>query len=213
MTISRYFLHSFIIVMIILGFPAIAPAYQERLILAMTEGTCVLRVEADDQSHTLRLRLLPEGSACQITKTSMQTILKAAFSKTDPPKLEGPYTSLFLGRLVEYPWLSAYLAMSAYHDVLWNRKKGKPVAMDLYQYVRTILSKKEITLQFEETFGDSGYRIAAVTVEKVGVSHISAIPFYTGTLLPGKVPFDAMVWLILEKKASGFGHNGHQESH
>jgi len=196
MKVTRYLLLSFIV--IILWFPIKAFAYKERLILAMTVETCSMRMEADDQSQTLRLRILP-NLPCHLTKTAMQTILKAVFSETDPPKLKGPYTSLFLGRLMEYPWLSEYLATFAFKDSQWDTKKGSPVAMDLHQYVRTILAKKEITEQFEETFDDSGYRIVSVSVEKVGVCSFRDIPFYEGPMLPGKVPYDAMIWLNLKK--------------
>ena len=178
----------------------------------MTKGNCVLRVEADDQSHTLRLRLLPEGPTCQVTQAAMHTILKAVFAQTDPPKLAGPYTSLFLGRLMEYPWLSAYLATSAYHDRQWDRKLGKPVTMGLYRYVRSILSRKEVTAQFDEPFGDSGYRVVAVTVEKVGVGGFADIPLYAGPRRPGKVPCDALVWLTLEKKEPGSGPEGYRKN-
>ncbi len=183
--------------------PAIALGYQERLILAMQEGNCALRVEADDQSHTLRLRVLPEGPSCYFTKSAMQRILQAAFSKTDPPKLEGNYTSLFMGRLIEYPWLSQYLALSAYRDPRWDKKKGKPVSMGLHKYVQEILVRSEVTAQFDEILHNSGYRVAAVTVEKVGVGGFEDVPLYGGQKLPGKIPCDALVWLILAKREAG----------
>lgn len=109
------------------------------LILPIGDDNCSLRVEADDEEQILRLRVHPGPPRCYATKNTMQTILKSVFSKTDPPKLAGPYTSLFLGRLHDYPWLCEYVATAAYKDPQWNRKKGKPVSMDLYKYVRTIL--------------------------------------------------------------------------
>lgn len=195
-----------------LGISSIVPAYQERLILARTEGTCVLRVEADDQSRTLRLRILPEGAGCQVTRAAVQATLKAAFATTDPPQLAGPYTSLFLGRLVEYPWLSNYLAMSADHVPRWNKKQGKPLAGDLHQYVRAVLSRPEIITQFDEPLDDSGYRVVAVTVEKVGVGDSKDVPMYIGPSRPGKVPYDALVWLTLERKSSGVAPGGQHSS-
>ena len=187
------------IMAIVFAVPAIAFGYQERLILAMQEGNCTLRVEADEQSHTLRLRVLPEGPACHITKSAMQKILQAAFSKTSPPKLDGKYTSLFLGRLVEYPWLSEYLAVSACRDPRWDRKKGKPVSLDLHKYVQSILARSEVTAQFDASLSNSGYRVAAVTVEKVGVGSFEDVPLCGRKELPGKMPYDALVWLILTK--------------
>ncbi len=185
---------------LILVFPALCTAYQQRMVLSMEEGGCSLRVEADDQDRVLRLRVHPAYPACHATKESVQNILGAVFSPSDPPKLEGVYTSLSLGRLIDYPWLCEYLAVTAYNDPRWNRKKGKPASMDLYRYVKAILSSREVLSQFEEAFGDSGYTVRAVTIEKVLVGRLSDVPLYQGDVLPGKVPFDAMVWFRLEKR-------------
>ncbi len=185
---------------LILAFPALCTAYQQRLVLSMEEGGCSLSMEADDQARVLRLRVHPSHPACHATKDSVQKILRAVFSPADPPKLEGVYTSLYLGRLIDYPWLCEYLAVTAYNDPRWNRKKGKPVSMDLYKYVTSILSSRDVLSQFEEAFGDSGYTVRAVTIEKVLVGRLSDVPLYQGKALPGKVPFDAMVWLRLEKR-------------
>jgi hypothetical protein len=180
--------------------PAAGFSYQERLILSMEEGKCSLRVEADDEARLLRLRVHPGHPVCYFTKENMQKVLNAVFSKTDHPKMEGIYSSLFLGRLIDYPWLCEYLATSAYKDPLWDKKKGKPVSADLHKYVSTILLRKEVTGQFEETFGESGYRVKIVTIEKVLVGGFHDVPLYRGKMSPGRVPFDAMVWLRLEKR-------------
>jgi hypothetical protein len=184
----------------LLALPTVGTTYQEQLILSMETGRCSLRVEADDQSHTLRLRIHPEHPNCGITKESMQAALRAAFSKTDPPKLEGIYSSLYLGRLIDYPWLSEYLAVSAHGDSQWNKRKGKPMSMDINKYVSTILSRRDVAAQIEETFGDSGYGIASVSVEKVLVGSFRDVPLYHGKVVTGKVPYDAQVWFRLGKK-------------
>jgi hypothetical protein len=184
----------------VLAWSATAQAYQERLILAVTEGNCSLRLEADDQAQTLRLRLLPESPKCHFTQTTMQRILKAVFSKKDPPKLEGVNTSLFLGRLVAYPWLSEQLALSASTDPRWDKEKGRPLSLNINAYVKERLSKEEVTDQFDQTFGESGYRVVAVAVEKVLVGRRGDVPVHAGTKFPGKVPYDAMVWLVLGRR-------------
>jgi hypothetical protein len=129
----------------------------------------------------------------------MLSVLSAAFLKTDPPKLEGSYASLSLGRLIDYPWLSQYLAITAYRDHGWDSKKGKPVAMDINKYASQLLFRKELMAQIETVFEKGGYRIRAVTVEKVLVGGFREIPFYQGEMHPGQVPYDAQVWFKLEK--------------
>ena len=191
------------ILLLLMAMPGTARCYQERLIVSLDDGKCSLRMEADDQEHILRLRVHPGPPECYATREKTQAILKSAFAKADPPKLAGTYHSLFLGRLNDYPWLAEYLALTAYNDPRWDRKKGKPVSMDLYKYVRTIFLQSDVKTFFEEAFGDSGYRIVSVTLEKICVGRFSDLPLYRGKALPGKIPCDAVVWFRLEKKQTG----------
>jgi hypothetical protein len=186
--ITKSFLCCAFTMFFLLVVSSICTAYQERLILSMEKGKCSLRVEADDEARVLRLRVHPEPPECYA-------------------KLEDVYKSMFLGRLIDYPWLSEYLAVYAYKDPRWDRKKGKPVSIDLYTYVSAILSRREVLSQFEDAFGDSGYKIIAVTLEKVCVGRFSDVPLYQGKMLPGKVPVDAMVWFRLEKRSRSFDEN------
>ncbi|MDH4220977.1 MAG: hypothetical protein OEW23_19645, partial [Candidatus Aminicenantes bacterium] len=96
---------------------------QERVIVSSKAGECDLTVESNEKWHTLRLRAHhPKYKGCHIDKDSMLSILSVAFSKDDSPKLEGIYSSLFIGRLIDYPWLSQYLATTAHRDRAWNSK-------------------------------------------------------------------------------------------
>ena len=174
-------------------------SYQKQVIFSMEAGKCSLTVEVDDESRTVRLRVRPEGKDCHIEKESMLSALKAAFSKTDPPKLEGVYSSLYIGRLIDYPWLSQYLAVTAYKDSAWDKKRGKPVALGINKYVSNILSRKEITADIEEAFATSGNRVISTTVEKVLVGGFGDVPLWQGKMAPGKLPYDAMVWFRLKK--------------
>lgn len=129
----------------------------------------------------------------------MESVLSAAFSRADPPRLERTYSSLFVGRLVDYPWLSEYLATTAYRDQGWDSQKGKPVAMDINKYVSQLLLRKELLVKIETAFAQGGYRVLGVTVEKVLVGRVREIPLYQGEMHPGRVPYDAQVWFRLEK--------------
>jgi hypothetical protein len=57
----------------------------------------------------------PKYKGWHIDKNPMVSVLNAAFLKNDSPKLEGSYSSLSIGRLIDYPWLSQYLATTAFH--------------------------------------------------------------------------------------------------
>jgi hypothetical protein len=187
------------VVIALLAIVTPAIPHQERLIVSAEAGTCSLTVEADDEARTVRLRVSPNGQSCHIEKALMLETLKTAFSKTDPPKLEGVYSSLCIGRLVDYPWLSQYLADSAWKDPAWDRKKGKPNKLDINKYVRDILSRKEVAAEIDKALETSGHRVIAATVEKVLVGGLREVPLYQGKMAPGKVPYDAMAWFRLKK--------------
>jgi hypothetical protein len=171
---------------------------QEQVIVSLKVGECDLRVESIEKEHILRLRAHhPKYTGCHIDKNSMVAVLTAAFLKNDSPKLEGNYSALSIGRLIDYPWLSQSLATAAYRDQGWDSKKGKPAAMDINKYVSQMLFKKEWIAEIEAVFERKGVRVVAVSVEKVLVGGFREVPFYQGKLYPGRVPYDAQVWFRL----------------
>ncbi|OGP89021.1 MAG: hypothetical protein A2156_05085 [Deltaproteobacteria bacterium RBG_16_48_10] len=173
---------------------------QEQVIVSSKAGECDLTVESNEKWHTLRLRAHhPKYKGCLIDKDSMLSILNAAFSKDDSPKLNGRYSSLFIGRLIDYPWLSQYLATTAYRDRGWDSKKGKPVAMDINKYVSQLLFRRELMAQIEPVFEKGRHKVVGVTVEKVLVGGFCEAPFNQGEMHPGRVPYDAQAWFRLEK--------------
>jgi len=182
--------------------PPSALAYQERLVLSVQSGTCTLRLEADDEARVLRLRVLPEDASCRVSREAVQAFLEQAFSRTDPPRLEGTYSSLYVGRLVDYPWLSLLLASAAAQDGRWDPKKGKPVGMGINAYVASLLSRREVMAQLESAIQEAGYRIRSVSVEKVLVGDLRRVGPPEARTRAGRVPYDAMVWFRLERTGS-----------
>jgi hypothetical protein len=181
-------------------FPSSLALHQERIIAALERGKCTFRVEADDEAMSLRLRTSPENPGCGYSPETARSLLRKAFETTDPPRPEGTYSSLYIGRLIDFPWLCEYLASAAYADKGWDRVKGIPVSMGVNKYVAALLFRQEATAEVRKAIEGSGYRITSVTVEKVLVGSFRDVPQYKGRILPGKVPFDAMVWYRLEKR-------------
>ena len=174
---------------------------QEQVIVSSKAGECDLTVESNERWHTLRLRAHhPNHKGCHIDKDSMLSILNAAFSRDVSPKLDGSYSSLSIGRLIDYPWLSQYLATTAYLDRGWDSKQGKPIAMGINKYASQLLFRKELMAQIESVFEKGIYRVAGVTVEKVLVGGFREVPLYQGKMFQGKVPYDAQVWFRLETR-------------
>lgn len=187
-------------VILLFSLSAAITSAQDEVITSMKVGECYLSVESNNNWHTLRLRAHhPNYHGCDIDKESMLTVLKAAFSKKEPPKLEDSYSSLSLGRLIDYPWLSQYLAVTAYHDKKWNSKKGKLAGMHINKYVSQVLSSKELLAPIGQILAEGGYRITRVSVEKVLVGGFPDVPLYRGNMFSGRVPYDAQVWFGLVK--------------
>ena len=186
-------------VALLLALPAPAAAHQERLVLAAGSGRCTLRLEADDEARALRLRVVPGDFGCRIPREAVQRFLGEAFSRTVPPRLDGAYTSLFIGRLVDYPWLASQLATAAAADPRWDLRRGKPRSTGINAFVGELLSQREVIEPLASAIRPHGWRIRSVMVEKVLVGRFGDVPGYDGPPSPGKVPFDAMVWLGLER--------------
>ena len=131
-------LTSFVAVLTLtLPFSGPASTSQAKTIVSQPAGECVLSIETNDEWGTLRLRAHhPEGRYCRIGKEEMLAVLTAAFSKTEPPKLEGTYTSLFIGRLIDFPWLSHDLVRAALNDTRWDREKRPPARGGTAQQIR-----------------------------------------------------------------------------
>lgn len=177
-----------------------ALAYQERVLVSVTEGSCTLRVEVDEPSHVLRLRVLPEAPACAFTATTVHTVLGTALAQATQEQPAEVIPAIFLGRLVDYPWISLALATFAATDPRWDARKGRPVTGHFNGYVREVLARPGMLAPIDRTLAESGYRVRAVEVEKVLVARCGELGSPDGGLhCPGRVPFDAMVWLVLAK--------------
>jgi hypothetical protein len=174
---------------------------QNTTIISAPAGECTLSIEADEEWRTLRLRAHhPRYQPCNVNQESVLSLLASAFAKTEPPALQGEYTSLFIGRLIDYPWLSHYLAETAHRDKRWNRKRGLPIKMGINRYTAGLLFNLDLLKPIQTELGKHGYRIAGVSVEKVLVGRASNLPGPTRKNLAGRLPFDAQVWLQLRKK-------------
>jgi len=190
---------AFVLALICTQLPSIANS-QVIVIAATKVGECQLRVEANDQWHTFQSRAHhPMYKSCDVEKESMLLALEAAFSSPGSPVMSGNFSSLFMGRLIDYSWLSRHLADTARGDSRRDSKKGKPVATDINKYVSRLLSAKDLIDPIEAVLVKGNYKIVGVTVEKVLVGSFREIPLYQGVAFPGEVPYDAQVWLRLER--------------
>lgn len=191
------------IIGLLLTFSALIPNAmgQDQVLVSSQAGACQLTVESNLKWHTLRLRAHhPQYQDCKIEKSLMLSAIRSAFVILDPSNPAQGYSSLFIGRLIDFPWLSQYLAISAQKDPVWDSRQGKARAQDLNRYVSKILSRGDILAEIEGVTAPGGYRIVGVSVEKVLVGGFREVPLYQEEMATGRFPYDAQVWFRLEKK-------------
>jgi len=133
---------------------------------------------------------------CTLTQNQLQELIRGFLA--GPDHQHRNFKTVFIGRLVDHPWLSKYLAEQALAHAGWDREKGEPAAGDINQYVRDVLSAPDLLGRIQEPFAGSGYTVVGASVEKVLVSRASDIEWLE-TDDPALVPYDAMVHFILHK--------------
>ena len=170
----------------------------ERVLFSAPAGECTLSVAASDDWPALRLRAHhPDHRPCRVEKEDVTRVLSAAGAELPRERV---FTSLFIGRLVDYPWLSQHLALRAAGDPGWDARRGKPVGRHVNAYVAAVLSAREVAAPIEEPLRSIGYGVSGVSVEKVLVGGFENVPLHAGPGRKGRVPFDAQVWFRLEKR-------------
>jgi len=186
---------------VLLLLAAIPATGGQAVIASAPAGECILSLEASENWPALRLRAShPDQRSCFIDKESMIQVLSEAFSKPHPTWINREFTSLAIGRLIDYPWLVQFLALRAAQDPTWNAAAGKPVIGHINRYVADVLSTQEIVRDIEAPLREHGYRVTGVSVEKVLVGGFENVPQLEAPRRRGKIPFDAQVWFRLDKR-------------
>ena len=114
----------------------------------------------------------------------------------------GSYRTIFIGRLVDYPWLSEGLARAAVRSGRWDFQRGRPRDEALHRFVVRVLSDRGLLGALADALDRQGLSVVGVSAEKVLVVPVSELPFgrrLEGEGVPhrGRLPYDAMVHLLL----------------
>jgi hypothetical protein len=171
---------------------------------------CHLKIEYEAKEQMLHLRpAIPAGAGCTITPLMVQAGLYLALDRHGSnPALR----SIFLGRLVNYPWLSDELSARARcnSDTLgfWDSEKGAAIENGNNAYVASVLMdrigrcrgerKAPMLDVFAEVLREKGYALTGASVEKVLMHYLPPsgdIAYSPG----GKFPYDALTHLDIRK--------------
>ncbi len=147
---------------------------------------CEVRIEARAE-QALRLR-----PACALGFSSTHAAVRAALERSG----EAKEARLYLGRVVEYPWLSALLARHAATSRIWDPEAGAPRGEPAEQYVATVLRYMP---EFWGLF--DRWRVVSVSVEKVLVGRAAALSMPQGSPISpeARLPYDAIVTVALRR--------------
>lgn len=160
-------------------------------------GECRLVLEEYDR-EILHLRMRRDGAPVESCMPSSPALAEAldGLLRAARADREGPFT-LFLGRVVELPGLSADLVRAARESQGWDTRSGRPRTGDPNGFVAGILAHTAALRDLVP-----GYTIAHVSVEKVLVPTRAGIRARTAIEpVPGeRLPYDAMLWVRLERR-------------
>lgn len=172
------------------------PAFAENILIE----ECAPLYEINSPWQTIRLRSHENSFLyCTVTQEKFNELIMSAF--TDPESIKTEFKSLFIGRLVEYPWLSQFLANHALQHPDWNAEEGKFAGENINAFVSGILSAPELLEQIQQPLNAAGYIVTGASVEKVLIGKANEIEWLEINE-PVMVPYDVMVHFILEKQDS-----------
>ena len=169
-----------------------------------TIDSCFVILESNKKWETLSIRIYnPKFAECTVQENDLFDFLNKALTKLPEKKPDITYKSIYMGRIIEYPWISKFLADSAKACPNWSVVKGKAIKGNNHTLVSDILNCKYIINPFNEQLRLIGYKTAGVSVEKILISTGKPIKLPQWIDFKIRVPFDAMLWFKLEKVIKG----------
>ena len=160
----------------------------------LDDAGCQASLETDASGPNLRVRA---DQDCPVSAGRLQELLEQGLSLAAPPQGKQAYSSIFLGRLVHYPWLVNALLQAAAASPQWDSVQGAAKDGQDNRAVAQLLSQTEALLGVRASLRRAGYELTGVSVEKVLVGGHTDFPYHLAQNTPGKLPFDAQVWLLL----------------
>lgn len=168
-------------------------------VVAHVHGCRVSLERRTVEAHLLHLR-----HGCKQTLDEKMVLLQAMIEMLVPePQARRNIHTLFIGRLVTtFPELAKRLAHAAARHPDWNPSRERQVPGSTNRFVATLAREAQILTELERAVAQAGYRVQAVSVEKVLIAPAQRLPFGTwlveqGVAPDARLPFDALTWLRL----------------
>lgn len=159
-----------------------------------------IALEVHDDGVTVRLRL-PRPVDLDVSTRAFDELLTQAFPQHALP---AERISIDVGRIIEHPWLSRRLAEAALHSPRWDPVRGKPRAGNDNSAIAHVIDDEKLVAAWAAVFARHGATVHNASVEKVLIGRVGE----TAELAPltadpaaidKRLPFDAILWLRLER--------------
>ncbi len=160
----------------------------------LDDAGCQASLETDASGANLRVRA---DQDCPVSAGRLQELLEQGLSLAAQTQGKPAYSSIFLGRLVHYPWLVSALLHAAAASPHWGSVEGAANDGQDNRAVAQLLNQTEALLGVRASLRRAGYELTGVSVEKVLVGEHADFPYQLAQPPPGRLPFDAQVWLLL----------------
>ncbi len=167
---------------------------------------CDINATATSEWRTIIFRIAPHQGAtrtCVATKNDTAGLITLAFATLSIKEMDtegASYRSIFLGRLIDYEWLSRQLSESAEADANWSAATGKASdGQRAEAYVQRMLDVPSVLDPLSDALKTYGYLAKGFSCEKAMVSGPDTKPFQpTWVAADKRLPFDALCHLVLK---------------
>lgn len=174
--------------MIVLSWPSMNYAGVTTSLLSARIEDCPVKVEHDAVAGSPGVMLIrtrgEKPGDCDLSANQLADVIGQGMKELGGRRGLADITSIFIGRIYIYKWMSEYLGRTALNDKRWNRARRRPVAGSPNQYVNTVLNSPALLGPIMKQVEKNQYRITGVSCEKVLTDE-------------RRVPYDAMCWLKL----------------
>lgn len=167
---------------------------------------CDINATATSEWRTIIFRITPHPGAsrtCVTTQSDTAGLITLAFATLSIKEMDtkgATYRSIFLGRLIDYEWLSRQLSESAEADANWSATTGKARDGERAEaYVQRSLGTPPVLDPLSAALKPYGYRAGGFSCEKAMISGPDTKPFQPAWVAADKrLPFDALCHLVLK---------------
>lgn len=193
----------FLLVSLLLSLAGPARGDTEVSLFSAQRSDCTIDASSTTEWRTIIFRIRPyrDASACVATQDDTAGLIGLAFATLALKKTDtAGYRSIFLGRLIDYEWLSRRLAEHAVADPGWSGMTGKTKSGERAEaYIQRVLAVRPILDPIDAALKPYGYRSRGFSCEKAMVSGPDTKPFEPAWVAPDKrLPFDALCHLTIE---------------